>query len=400
MLRIMDKRDTFYQDVKPMHNLKELGNLAHYVDVPETWFIALSDVRGSTAAIEAGKYKAINSVAAATICGMLNALPELEIPFVFGGDGASILVPPQGYDPASMTLRESQRLAEFAFGLDLRIGIVPVRDVLAAGYDLKVAKLHLSDNYQQAIFTGGGLSYAEDLLKDPDHDPAYDIPDYVGYQADFSGYECRWNTMPARHDEVISLLVQASGGNIDQRHRTYQDVLGTIDMIYGEMAERHPLRVEQMRVNTNPLDYSVEKGLRPTTGNRWWDGLRLMLWSWLGYFVWRFISKIWEDYKDVVHETTDHEKFDDVLRMTISGSASQRETLETYLRTKHKQGELAYGIHVSEASLMTCIVFDRFGRQVHFIDGVNGGYAQAAKTMKAQLKAMSAQTIATRHASA
>jgi len=32
--------------------------------------------------------------------------------------------------------------------------------------------------------------------------------------------------------------------------------------------------------------------------------------------------------------------------------------------------------------LMTCLVFERHGRQVHFIDGADGGYAIAAKKLK------------------
>jgi hypothetical protein len=34
---------------------------------------------------------------------------------------------------------------------------------------------------------------------------------------------------------------------------------------------------------------------------------------------------------------------------------------------------------------MTCVVFDYFGRQVHFVDGARGGYTLAAREMKMQL---------------
>jgi len=37
--------------------------------------------------------------------------------------------------------------------------------------------------------------------------------------------------------------------------------------------------------------------------------------------------------------------------------------------------------------LTTCIMFDCFGRQVHFLDADEGGYAQAAVELKAQMKA-------------
>jgi hypothetical protein len=34
---------------------------------------------------------------------------------------------------------------------------------------------------------------------------------------------------------------------------------------------------------------------------------------------------------------------------------------------------------------MTCLVFERNGRQVYFVDGADGGYCYAAKVMKTKL---------------
>ena len=57
-----------------------------------------------------------------------------------------------------------------------------------------------------------------------------------------------------------------------------------------------------------------------------------------------------------------------------------------YLEKKFQEGRLVYGFHVSDRALMTCLVFDRDGRQVHFVDGADGGYALAAKKMKERMK--------------
>jgi hypothetical protein len=54
---------------------------------------------------------------------------------------------------------------------------------------------------------------------------------------------------------------------------------------------------------------------------------------------------------------------------------------------------LVYGLHVSKHALMTCLVFDRFGKQVHFVDGSGGGYALAAKQMKEQLVVRRTQEV-------
>ncbi len=92
----------------------------------------------------------------------------------------------------------------------------------------------------------------------------------------------------------------------------------------------------------------------------------------------------WGKYQDVVAAATDYCKFDDMLRMVIAGDALQREKLTDYLERKYRSGKLVYGLHVSDRALLSCLVFDLSGRQVHFFDGADGGYALAAKEMKAR----------------
>jgi hypothetical protein len=94
----------------------------------------------------------------------------------------------------------------------------------------------------------------------------------------------------------------------------------------------------------------------------------------------------WGNYKQVVSEATDFKKFDDMLRMVISGKARQRQKLIDYLEKKFQEGRLVYGFHISNRALMTCLVFERDGRQVHFVDGADGGYTLAAKEMKEKMK--------------
>ena len=72
--------------------------------------------------------------------------------------------------------------------------------------------------------------------------------------------------------------------------------------------------------------------------------------------------------------------------MVVSGTSGQRKKLIIYLEKKFKEGRLVYGSHISNRALMTCLVFERDGRQVHFVDGADGGYALAAKNMKERMK--------------
>jgi hypothetical protein len=93
----------------------------------------------------------------------------------------------------------------------------------------------------------------------------------------------------------------------------------------------------------------------------------------------------WGVYKETVMTATDYKKFDDMLRTIIAGSKRQRMKLTEYLEKNYKTGKLVYGLHISDRALMTCLVFERNGRQVHFIDGADGGYAVAAKVMKQRI---------------
>lgn len=381
----------FYQHLPAVRHIAEITQESAYVDVPTDWLIALTDVQGSTQAIQAGRYKEVNGIASASICALLNAFSELDVPFVFGGDGATLLLPPQAYERARGVLIATQRLAREAFELSLRVGIVPVADVLAAGYRVRVAKLHYSDNFQQAILTGGGIAYADKLLKASHSASRYVIvDDNAPHEADFTGYECRWSEIPSQSDETISLMVTALGNDQTTHFSVYREVLAEIERVYGDFSQRNPLSFSTMRPALSPTKYSIETRIRQGTAS-FLARLRLMAWSVGGWLLWQYKEKIWEKYKRVVIEATDREKFDDTLRMLISGTATQRERLISYLEAQHTRGKLAYGVHVSTHTLMTCLVFDRFGKQVHFVDGGDGGYALASRGLKAQLNKITPQ---------
>lgn len=276
-------------------------------------------------------------------------------------------------------------MAAEQFDLTMRIATMPVKDVLASGHRIRVARLHVSDNFQQAIFSGGGLHYAEDVLKHPQQGRPYAVPDHVEPDADFFGVECRWNQIPSAHDENVSLMVMALG---DQTDTVYSDVLTQIDAIYGDSAQRHPIDIKKLSMTFKPSNLSVEGRIRHESAYGF-NRLRKMIWNSIKarFAMWAGIGQ-WGEYKDYFKESTDNEKFDDTLRMVIAGTAKQRAALTAYLDQRHQAGDLVYGVYVSNYALVTCIVYDYFGRQMHLVDGAEGGYTLAAKQMKAQMQNM------------
>lgn len=91
-------------------------------------------------------------------------------------------------------------------------------------------------------------------------------------------------------------------------------------------------------------------------------------------------------YRLEVLANSDYRRFDDALRLLLDCTFEQGRRIEDALAASHGTGELVYGLHRSDAALMTCLVFDlRDKRHLHFIDGANGGFTLAARAMKAQI---------------
>jgi hypothetical protein len=50
-------------------------------------------------------------------------------------------------------------------GMDMRVALVPIATVRAAGFDVRVARFAPSPDVSCAMFSGGGLAWAEQQMK-------------------------------------------------------------------------------------------------------------------------------------------------------------------------------------------------------------------------------------------
>lgn len=385
--------ENFYSQLPLLDNFLKITEIGNFVDVPDDWYIVITDIRGSTQAIEAGKYKEVNLLGAGSIVAVLNVAGETEIPFVFGGDGASLLMGPSLLPAAQKALLATQQLAKTKFDLDLRVGVVPVKVVVAANYPVKIAKFKVSENYSQAIFIGGGLTRATELIKDPVAGNIYTIKNNgVSSTADFSGLECRWQDIPSKYGEIVTLLVMVRSDFSQQNHHFYRNILKNIHYIYGKENILNPIDSKNLKLTLNSTKLIKETLVRASSAS-WLDRQlylsKIQLETALGSVLMNLKVKTeeldWGVYKDIAIAATDYRKFDDMLRMVISGNEWRRKKLTRYLERNYREGKLVYGLHVSDRALMTCLVFERGGQQVHFIDGADGGYALAAKDMKERM---------------
>ena len=380
----------FYARLPVIDRFDRLVDDDAYTAVPSDWTVVLTDVVGSTVAVQAGRYRDVNYVGAASIAAVLNAADRADLPFVFGGDGATLVVPPEVLGPALSALAALQAHAVERLDLTLRVGAVPVAEVRQAGHEVAVARYQASPQYAQALFRGTGLGWAERQVKDPETSIRYASLAPPSQDADpYAGLECRWQDVKSPRGETVSLLVEAAG---QDRDATYREVLGAIGRIYDDETA-HPVALDRLRLAATPGKFGPEVRLRhPETPRR----ARAELWArnLLGRVLIRFGLRTsetdWERYPRLFRASTDYRKFDGVLRMVLAGGPAEREALERVLERLFRAGRLAYGVHVSDRAVLTCLVYERMGQQVHFVDGAGGGYTSAAVGFKRRLRELAA----------
>ena len=387
--------DTFYTDLPALDRFERLAEPDAYAPVPDDWTVVITDVVGSTVAVQAGRYRDVNYVGAASIAAVLNAVGRQDVPFVFGGDGATLVLPPALVDDALAALAALQHHAATRLSLRLRVGVVRVAEIYAAGHDLAMARLQVADGYAQALLTGSGLGWAEAQIKGATTGERYASTAAPAENADpYAGLECRWEDVVSPHGETVSLLVAAAAG--PDATAVYREVLAAVEDVYGS-DEAHPVALDRLRLSSDAGRFAPEARLRKP-GRRRRYTLELWLRNALGRYLVKNKAKTsetdWGAYPTKLRASTDYRKFDGVLRMILAGTPEQRARLEATLDAGVAAGRLAYGLHVSDRAILTCLVYERMGRQVHFVDGAEGGYTAAAVPFKRRMKELAARGTA------
>lgn len=388
----------FYKNITPFSGFSNVFDEGLQCDVPRGWFIVLADVKGSTQAVAKGQYKDVNVVGASCIIAVLNAVGRVDIPYVFGGDGASFLIPESLMAAVAGALIDTQQMARDVFGLSLRIGAISVAEVQNAGQRLAVAKYAVSDVINIAMFHGGGLAYAEGVIKSRDGTSEYALDQWAEnnrtQKADFSGLQCRWNPVAATKDQIVTLMVTSRAGN-----DVYERVIEKIADIYGGKEEYSPVTSQGMSLSPKPQNLKQEFGVQTHGKGRLMRFLYMMklgIESIMGMTLFKFDLHAagieGKKYIDDVVTNTDFQKFDDTLRIILDSRNAQTEALLAYLDNQYKADDLFYGVSISSSVMMTCLIFERTENHLHFVDGMAGGYTMAAKNMKEQIRAI--ETVA------
>lgn len=379
----------FFTEMPGISRFSEIVDINRYRPLPDNWLVVATDIRGSTEAIATGKYRAVNMAGASAIAAILNDSPDLDIPFVFGGDGVTIAMPDVGKDHIMGLLKFCRNAVKASFGLELAAGCRTMGELRQEGKEIKIGKFQLSENISQAIFWGNGVDYIEEVIKVQGND----LSTVQVIEGDFSGLECRWNQIPSDKDEVLSVIIKSTVEDEQERSLFYRECFQTIEEIYGDESEYAPVSEENMSLTMKPMLLMGEITIRTypaTVLKKLYNLLKLYYLQAAGWFLMR--NRIstkktnWGDYKPDFVRNADFRKFSDGLKLVLSGTEEQRKKLRAYLKQQHKAGKLIFGTHSSPASMTTCFVTDYLGKHVHFIDGTDGGYASASVELKEQMK--------------
>ena len=377
-----DGTDIFYGSIPVFRGFGSLMDPAMYSPLPDDWTIGVADIVESTKAIANQRYKAVNMAGASVIAAVTNALEGREFPFVFGGDGASFAVSPDDLERAREALAATAIWVEESLNLAMRVALVPVRAVRAQGLDVRVARFGPSPNLSYAMFSGGGLGWADAAMKRGEFAVPPTAP---GTQPDLSGLSCRFEEIPSTRGLILSVLVVPSS---DADPRAFRKVIE--DII--RLVEKSPDAGRPVPPGGPPRRWppaGVEYEARAARGGpllkRRGVVLAVTLWAYvvmrLGIKVGNFVPK---NYVQQVVENSDFRKYDDGLRMILDCTQELERALAELLAKAASARVVRYGLHRQDAAMMTCFTPSVMrSDHVHFIDGARGGYASAATALKA-----------------
>jgi hypothetical protein len=370
----------FYKNLKTFSNFNEFHTPIHYKQVPSNWNLIITDVKGSTQSIQSGRYRDVNTLGVASIVVVRKILKGQDFPFVFGGDGATILLPVEETNSVIPSLLGLKKIAIDTFGMELRIGIVSIEEILSSGKTIEMARFFLSSGFSQAMFRGSGITFGEKLIKENYNN--YQARSELEIEPDLTGLTCRWKPIPTQRGKILTLLIRPREGN----ENIYKDILNEFDSIFPEGLEKvNPATYD--RNTYKSIWESIQNEFRLRSSKFSFKFLLQALALIPSYFF--FNLRIpFPKLMNYIRSTASHSdfrKYDDMLRMVIDCSDEEVIRIKLFLDDLYKKGLLFYGAHTSQNSLMTCYVEGlNEGQHIHFLDAENGGYTEAATQMKAQ----------------
>ncbi len=378
--------DEFFVRLPLIDRASEAFDESAYRAAPDDWELVVTDIVGSTRAVAAGQHKTVNFVAAMAIAALKNLCAPTRLPFLFGGDGSVVLVPPAQAQAARSALARVRGFAARGFGLQLRVGICPVALLRQHGSEVRVGRFEPTPGNSFGLFAGGGVALLEAAVRGQGDaaliaqvavPPALDD----GAPVDLEGLSCRWNPLVSERGRMLALIIQGAG----DPGAVYAEVMRVARQ--GGAAE--PVRLDNLSAGWPPKGLVLEAQANRGGAPLWLAVLQVLGRSLLAHLLFRLGRPMLgfdpaHYLRDLVRNT-DFCRHDDTVSLVIDCPQDCIAAIDALLARLQTAGRLRYGMHVSQTALMTCLVTTPTGGlHVHFVDGGDGGYTSAATAMKAQ----------------
>jgi hypothetical protein len=370
--------DKFFTNLPAIIRYSDLIQTENYTDIPKNWCVAVSDVKFSTRHIEYGDVRAVNISGAMIIAALSNHFSDMDLPFQFTGDGSIVAFPSSLKPDAEKIIMGCRQLANKAFRLELRAGVLDLSDDEFSGDAFKVAKFRLSPSVHHAAFAGNGFQKLDELIREQNPLLA-DLSPKKSIKPDLSGLECRWNAFPADKKAVCLIVTSRKGSAV------YDDVLADIATRFGDESRLAPVRLESMKLSLNPKHLLREiRAQNPDSGfsGRVLSLIKLYALQIIGSILMRFGIKTsatdWGSYKPDFIRNSDYRKFNNGLRLIFNAPENEIAPFKDDLEKRYQDEEIIYGMSISNAAITTCYVKNYQKNHIHFIDGEEGGYTRAS----------------------
>jgi len=368
----------------PKDNFKQHGR----IPAPEDCYVLISDIMGSTAAIHAGKQKIVNMLGAACIAAVRNHFPIGEIKYVFGGDGATFLVPSRHLKNLKDILRPVQAMALLSFELKLRVGEVSVAELLEANAPLWLEELEYGDQEKFYLFYGPGFSLADKWIKERYIEETGQISNDVS-QMNLSGLSCRLEPFLSQFGSIYSFIIESRlppEEEIDLHQRLFKILTKE-----GAMERLRPLQLANARRKWLHKTWAIEARLHRTgiglleTGKNY---LNSIFASFMTKFIFNFnihnqMTGIPAEYMGDLVRQSDWFKSCGSLSLILDLPNHLADQFIQEIQNLEDKGDLYYGIQKGSAALVICHLSSNSNKNhFHFIDGSDGGLTFASKQIK------------------
>ncbi|SHH54170.1 DUF3095 family protein [Winogradskyella jejuensis] len=381
----------FYQNLKP--NFTPLQTLlkreSSFEEVPNSWFIVVTDIENSTQAVAQNFHSDVNLAATGCIVSVLNKVKETDdvtvVPYFYGGDGVTFLVPPKLIDVVFEVVDNYKVHVLKQFKLNLRVGKVSVKDIYESGFQIKITKLQQNKLLAIPIVLGNGLKEAEAVVKSQYELNYHDIsPKPVNLK----GMECRWDEIRPIEEKLKVFCLIVLCNNENEQAMVYSGIISKIDKIFGNLDKRRPINAINLKLKPTLKKIKSEMNIKLGKFN-----FGYLLQNWLltsiGVYYFKFFPK-GKKYLFSVSQLSDTIMIDGSLTTVLSGTQKQMDLLRGNLEQLECSNKILYGIHTTYASIMSCYVENMDKNHIHFVDGTEGGYTSAATILKEKIKASKA----------